>query len=185
MFQCIFSLNTLHVVDKQLSYIWVVSQENLCQTEGTCVPIGFALAWVKHGIKSLRKIVCLRKLKFLLKDFQFIFSHWIFVGAWQIIKNYETLVEHGRHYLHCSTNFLMTVYCLPFFFKQWRHRSVTTATTALSNVLPSPFAECRQYDIMVAIMIDIWRHLYRSMKTVYVMLHQFFSYIRKCLFFLT
>ena len=54
---------------------------------------------------------------------------------------------------------------------QLRHRSVTTATAELSNVLLSPKAECRlddvtstsKLDAIVAMMIELCRHLYRSM----------------------
>ena len=45
-------------------------------------------------LNDLRKIICLKKLKYLFKEFQFI-----------VIEN---LVEHGRHCLTCSNKVSMT-----------------------------------------------------------------------------
>ena len=47
---------------------------------------------------------------------------------------------------------------------QWGHRSVTIATMA-SKVILSCLAECCSYDcdVIVAMGIDLWRHLHRSM----------------------
>ena len=49
-------------------------------------------------------------------------------------KFVEKMEEHGRHVMPCSTIFSMTLY-------QWRHRSVTTATEKLPNIVLSTLAE--------------------------------------------
>ena len=72
----------------------------------------------------------------------------------------------------------------PMLLHKWRHRSVTIATTELSNVLLSPMAECRLDD---ATLKSMWHHSYddRSMTSFvkeHGMLHQFFSDIRNRFF---
>ena len=68
---------------------------------------------------------------------------------------------------------------------QWRHISITIATTELSAVLLNPLAECRLDDVTL---ISIWRHsryddismtsfVYEHAK-LYAMLQQFFIDIR-------
>ena len=89
---------------------------------------------LNYGIKWLEKIICLRKnLSFYWKNSNLL-SHWKFGGAWQTIC--AMLHQVFNDFIPCTMH-----------LRQWRHRSVTKATTELSNVLLSPLAECRLDDV--------------------------------------
>ena len=65
------------------------------------------------------------------------------ISAYEVIEN---LVEQGRYCLTSSNKFSMTLYCLSCFYAN-EVIDVTIATTDLSNILPSPMAECHPDDV--------------------------------------
>ena len=121
----------------------------------------------KHGIKWLEKNLFVWEiLKLLLKEFHF-------------IKHAPPNFQRLYTVCHAST--------------PWRHRAVTMATSELrnsqkfyqapqQNVVPMT-SFWHQCDAIVARMIDLWRHLSRSMADGVCVLRQFFNDIRICYFF--
>ena len=67
-----------------------------------------------------------------------------------VYKVIENSVEYGWHCLPCSTNFSMTLYCLPYFYTNDVINLL--ATTELPNVFLRPLAECRPDDVTLTSM---------------------------------
>ena len=80
-------------------------------------------------------------LKFLLKEFLFI-----------VHKVIENLVSMAAMLHQLFNDIVLSAMLL----HQWHHRSVTIATTELSDVLQSSLAECPPDDI---ILISMWRNI--------------------------
>ena len=100
---------------------------------------------LNRELNDLRKIVW-EKLKFLLKEFQF-------MKSLKICRRMADIV------CHVPSNF-QWIYTVCLLLHQWRHRSVTIATTALLNLWLNPWQNvvplsslCHHCDVIVGVMV--------------------------------